>query len=97
MVKALRKKRLFDEDACWVPGKGQGFMMKRNKEKPKETQNKVLVKGEKTRQPQADVQAKVKELKDARPITDAEGLDRAYAGSSNVSLDSQGTLCVSGT
>ncbi len=35
--------------------------------------------------------------KDQRPITDAEGLDRAYADQSNMYLDSQGTLFVSGT
>ena len=41
MVKALRKKRLFDEDADWVPGKGRSFNMKKNTE-PKETQNEAV-------------------------------------------------------
>ena len=40
MVKALRKKKLFDEDADWVPQKGRAFKMKgrTQKEEPVLTQ-----------------------------------------------------------
>ena len=66
MVKVFgrRKRRLFDEDADWLPSKGRVFTLKKNTEPP-EPQNEVN--GVKTRQSQADVRAKVKELKDTMP------------------------------
>lgn len=96
MVKVFgqRKRRLFDEDADWLPSKGRVFTLKKNAEPP-EPQNEVN--GVKTTKSQADVQAKVKELKGTMPKNDAEGLDRAYASSANMTLDSQGTLYTAGT
>ncbi len=47
-----------------------------------------------TTSPPANTPAKVQR---PGPITDAEGLDRAYADQTNMYLDSQGTLFVSGT
>ena len=91
MVKALRKKRLFDEDADWVPAKGRSFTLKKKTEQPEPDQRENKVSR------QADVQAKVKERKGTVPKNDAEGLDRSYASSANMNLDSQGTLYIAGT
>ncbi len=86
MVKFTRKKKmLFDEDADWVPPKGRPFKMKTGTQ-PTDTPT----------EPPTDSPPK-REIKDQRPITNAEGLDRACADLSNVYLDSQGALCVAGT
>ena len=42
MVKALRKKRLFDEEADWVPGKGRSFTMKEKTQEAEDTQPTVV-------------------------------------------------------
>ena len=63
MVKALRKKRLFDEDADWVPWKGRSFTMKKTQEAE-------------VTQPTAERDLSFA-LKGAA-ISDAQGLEKAY-------------------
>ena len=69
MVKifGLKKKRLFDEDADWVPSKGRVFTLKKAEEKPA---------------PEVpEVPEKTRDLSFALagpPTTDKEGLERAY-------------------
>ena len=41
MVKFFKRRKLFDEDADWVPAKGRSFTMKKNTE-PTETQNEAV-------------------------------------------------------
>jgi hypothetical protein len=78
MVKFFgKKKRLFDDDADWVPQKGKAFKLKAGRDPPADTPPKDQI-------PEA-------------PLTDADGLDKAYADKSNLHLDSQGTLYVAGT
>ncbi len=92
--------------ADWLPSQGRVFTLKKNTE-PTEQQNEVPVHGLKQSHTDvqakvqefegpiadADVQAKIKELKGS--MTDEEGLARAYATSSNVSLDSQAQNSIS--
>ena len=104
MVKFIGKRRLFDEDADWVPAKGRIFALtrrvadKRVMKQPSvsadldaESKPESLPSGSQTKGP------KPPQVKAQRPITDAEGLDRAYADSSILYLDSQGTVHVAGT
>ena len=65
MVKIFQRKKLFDEDADWVPQKERAFKMKAKppKEEPQEEP--------KTEMKQEPKQDKIK--------TGAEGMDRAYA------------------
>ena len=65
MVNIFKRKKLFDEDADWVPQKGRAFKMKAKppKEEPKEEPNKEM-----------KHEPKQNEIK-----TGAEGMDRAYA------------------
>ena len=99
MVKFIRKRRrLFDEEADWVPPKGRAFKLKagaqpeddKPEDKPEDTRPEA---------PEAKGASPLPEdkPKDANTITDAEGLDKAYADKSNIHLDSQGTLYVAGT
>ena len=92
MVKATkRKKKIFDEEADWVPQKGRLFKMKARtkgqdpEEDPKTTNTPVPAPPQKPR------------VAPPKLYSDSEGLDMAYADSSNLFLDSQGTLFVSGT
>ena len=87
MVKFFRKKkRLFDDGAYWVPPKGRAFKLKASTDPPTDRPT-----GPPTDAP-TDPPSK-----DRRPLTDSEGLDKAYADPSNRHLDSQGTLYVAGT
>ena len=85
MVKVVKKRRIFDDEADWLPPKGRAFKMKTGgKEEEQEADQKA--------KPQAAPKAAPQKL-----YTDSDGLDMAYADQSNMFLDSQGTLYVSGT
>ena len=88
VVKFIRKRRLFDDDADWLPVKGRTFTMK---------QPSVNTYLDPDPKPEPKPEPKPPQVKAQRPITDAEGLDRAYSDSSNLYLDSQGTVHVAGT
>ena len=123
MVKIFKRKKLFDEDADWVPQKGRAFKMKTKMQKEEapieEPQKEEPQKEDPFRMtaeppdikynfPQKERRREPEE-KPAEPppastpqkaqklYTDSEGLDMAYAYASNMFLDSQGTLFVSGT
>ena len=109
MVKFYKRKKRFDEDADWIPQKGREFKMKTGTEpKGKQTdkpgpgpepEDKQTDKPEPPPQPQPQPQPQPANTpQNAQKLyTDAEGLDMAYADSSNMFLDSQGTLFVAGT
>ena len=63
MVNIFKRRKLFDDDADWVPQKGRAFKMKTKmqKEEPKE-------------EPKEETTKKQDNIK-----TGAEGMDRAYA------------------
>ena len=85
MVKVVKKRRIFYDEADWLPPKGRAFKMKTGgKEEEQEADQKA--------KPQAAPKAAPQKL-----YTDSDGLDMAYADQSNMFLDSQGTLYVSGT
>ena len=66
MVNIFKRRKLFDEDADWVPQKGRAFKMKTKMQKEEHVKEEpVLTQGV------ADQRDKIK--------TDAEGMDRAYA------------------
>ena len=89
MVKFFKRRKLFDEDADWLPQKGRAFKMKTKMQK-EEPEEESLPKGSKTKGPKKDpfrmtaeppdikYDFKRKEPRD-NIKTDAEGMDRAYA------------------
>ena len=83
MVKVRGKKKWYDEEADWVPAKGRQFVMKANRGG--------------TTEADAAPERRLPKEKEKSPTTDAEGLSNAYASSSDLLLDPQGTLHVSGT
>ncbi len=98
MVKFMRKKkRLFDEDADWVPQNSEPSKMKTGAQ-PADTPTDTPADtpADPPADPPADTPAE-DPTKGQRPTTDADGLDRAYTDQSNMHLDSQGTLYVSNT
>ena len=84
MVKTLRKKKHFDEDADWVPAKGRGFTMKRTTQE--EDTQPVPTQGSSDSLAQASDASKRQRAEEKdfsfalkRPaISDAEGLEKAY-------------------
>lgn len=86
MVKVRGKKKWYDEQADWVPAKGRQFVMKANRG----TTEADAV-------PERKAEPTVPKERKKSTTTDAEGLSNAYASSSNLFLDPQGTLHVSGT
>ena len=88
MVKVfeLKKKRLFGEDADWVPSKGIVFTSKKSEEKPAPEVPEVPPRESKGTEakgasPIPEVPEKTRDLSFAlanTPITDKEGLERAY-------------------
>ena len=94
MVKFLgKKKRLFDEDADWLPPKGREFKLKAGTE-PTDTPTDPPI--DPPTYPPIDPPTD-QPVKEQKTFTDAEGLDKAYADQSNLFLDSRGTLYVAGT
>ena len=94
MVKIFKRRKLFDEEADWVPQKGRAFKMKTKmqKEEPVITQ-RVEDQGAK-KQPKEDpfrmkaeppdirydfLRKEPREKQQDKIKTDAEGMDRAYA------------------
>ena len=90
MVKARKmKNNIFDYEADWVPHKGRVFKMKPStkEEEQEEDQRQDQKVQAPTNTPQAG----------SKLYSDSEGLDMAYGDQSNIFLDPQGTLFVSGT
>ena len=76
MVKFYKRKKLFDEDADWVPQKGRQFKMKAGppKEEP------IFTQGSQDQRAKEEVPKEEPREKNKGKIqTDAEGMDRAYA------------------
>ena len=77
MVKVIGKRKLFDEDADWVPAKGRIFMMKKQTREVKRDTIEEKTGGYPT--------LKVSFTKDlssalaGEPITDKTGLENAYS------------------
>ena len=63
MVEFFKRRKLFDEDADWIPPKGRAFKMKTKMQKE-----------ETNEEPKEETEQKQDKIK-----TDAEGMDRAYA------------------
>ena len=111
MVKfeGLGKKKRFDEDSEWVPSKGRVFTLKGSESEaaptPYNTPRKIMQEArpkDVLKDSQSQIQAKVGPVQGRKPssrdpITHAEGLDRAYASSSNLATGPDGTVYVSGT
>ena len=102
MVKFYKKKKRFDEDADWIPHKGRVFKMKAGTEPGPGPQPGPEPQPEPQPQPQPPPEPQPgpqpQPAKNTQKLySDAEGLDMAYADSSNMFLDSQGTLFVAGT
>ena len=76
MVKALRKKKLVDEDADWVPAKGRNFTMKRTTREAEDTQP-VPTQGSASKSHRAEERDLSFALK-GPAISEAEGLGKAY-------------------
>ena len=103
MVKATKKKKnIFDYEADWVPQKGRAFMMKPSKKEEEQEQDQRAP----TEEPPPFGLRPLGKRQDQRAITpqkaqklytDSESLDMAYGDQSNMFLDPQGTLFVSGT
>ncbi len=76
MVKALRKKRLFDEDADWVPQKRNPFKIKTGTQ-PEDTATDQPTKTHVFTQRVADQRdaAQVCTVSEAEPVLDSEKLD----------------------
>ncbi len=86
----FRKKRLFDEDADWVPTRGRAFVMKGSAEEASEPDRQDDPKPIKQEDPkptrQEDPKPNITQSEDSRDLTgrisevytDAEGLDKAY-------------------
>ena len=84
MLKLTRKKKRFEEEGDEVlPMRNRLFQLKQAKPEP-------LV-------PDAAEPAEPKDLEPPPPTTDAEGLQCAYDSPTDLYLDPQGTLRVSGT
>ena len=90
MVKFYKRKKLFDEDADWVPQKGRQFKMKAGPptEEPVFTQGSqyqrakaepVFTQGSKDEPPQEKPIEEPREKKKGKIKTDAAEMDGAYA------------------
>ena len=85
MVKALRKNKLFDEDADWVPAQGRSLTMKRTTQEAEDRQP-VPTQGSSDSLAQASDASKSQKAEASdlsfamkRPaISNAEGLEKAY-------------------
>ena len=81
----MRKKRLFDEDADWVPAKGRSFTMKGKTQEAEDTQP-VPTQGSSDSLAQASDASKSQRAEErdlsfalkGPAISDAEGLEKAY-------------------
>ncbi len=71
MVKAPGIKRLFDEDANWVPAMGRSFTMKRSSKTPEE-------KTQKAEDTQTTVERDLSFVLKGTAISNAQGFERAY-------------------
>jgi hypothetical protein len=108
MVKATKKKKNnFDYEADWVPQKERVFKMKAStlEEEDQGTDQQVFTPESQDQgasktpvfTPRSQDQKATPQAAPQKLYTDSEGLDMAYADQSNIFLDSQGTLFVSGT
>jgi hypothetical protein len=85
MVKFFKRRKLFDDDADWVPQKGRAFKMKTKMQKeevPREEQPKEDPFRMTAEPPDIKYDFKKKEPREKQQDnikTDAEGMDRAYA------------------
>ena len=82
MVKALRKKKLFDEDADWMPAKGRSFTMKEKTQETEDTQPTV----------ERDLSFALK----GPALSDAQGLEKAYEAPGSTYTHGD-TIFISGT
>ncbi len=109
MVHIFKRRKLFDEDADWVPQKGRAFNMKtkmQKEEAPREEQPKKdpfrmtaeppdIKYDFPQKEPREKQQVLTQGVADQRDKikTDAEGMDRAYAQGDVYGEEKQGVSC----